>query len=78
MSKKLIYYGGCGYEGLPEKGLYKVTSPEGHKKFVSLSDARNYFDNLEIEKALWLITEKSELIECFNFQDENSTDEMPF
>jgi hypothetical protein len=63
MENELEYYGGNGYLGVPEYGRYKVKAKET-KKFVSLTNARKYYDSLNEEKALWDLSGAPELLEC--------------
>ena len=63
---KLKYCGGQGFEYSNEKGIFEVRAKET-KKFTSLSEARLYYDNLNEEKAIWDLTDMSELLECHTF-----------
>ena len=55
MSNKLEYYGGDGYDGLPENGKYYVSFRGDNHYFSSLKKARLFYDNINEGKALWSI-----------------------
>jgi hypothetical protein len=63
MNEKLEYYGGDGYGAVKEEGVFEVKATET-KTFTSLSKAREYYDSLIDDKALWDITSLPELLEA--------------
>ncbi|HIA37043.1 MAG TPA: hypothetical protein EYN89_10045 [Flavobacteriales bacterium] len=63
MKKKLKYYGGKGYEYSNENGNFEVKANEV-KKFTRLSKAKEHYDNLNEEKAIWDTTTMPELLSC--------------
>ena len=65
--KKLVYYGGEGYDYSNEIGRFEVKANE-NKIFEKLSEAKKYYDSLNEEKALWDITRISELLECHTYE----------
>ena len=66
MSKKLKYYGGQGFEGLSELGKYEVRA-NVDKSFNCLSEAKEYYESLNEEKAIWDVTFMSDLIEAHTY-----------
>lgn len=48
----LQYYGGDGFSGVKEEGIFEVKASQ-NKTFDKLSEARKYYDGLNEEKALW-------------------------
>lgn len=60
---ELEYYGGNGYFGVPERSVFKVKCSKP-KIFYSLTKARDYYDSLNEEKALWHHEPPYELLEC--------------
>ena len=64
--KKLKYYGGQGWAYSKEIGQFEVKAKET-KRFDRLSKAREYYENLNEEKAIWDITTIPELIECHTY-----------
>lgn len=77
---KLEYYGGSGYGGVPEKGTFQVKTglSLANRIFNNLSKAREYYDKLNIEKALWDLTRIPELLECHTEAQTVSSNELPF
>lgn len=81
----LIYYGGQGYDGLPEHGKYTVKYDEGNEEaeltFNKLSKAREFYDSLDTGKAMW-IENPTELIDChistWEMIGTGEDNEMPF
>jgi hypothetical protein len=57
---ELEYYGGDGYDALPEIADYTI-KVENEIHFNTLSEAREYYDSLHKGKALWY---NMELIDC--------------
>jgi len=76
---KLEYYGGNGYCGVPEKGIFRVKTSLSlaNRMFTELSAARKYYDNLNIEKSLWDLTRIPELLECHTEAQAITSDELP-
>jgi hypothetical protein len=62
--KRLKYYGGQGYSYSKEIGKYEVKSNQKTKIFDRLSDARNYYDSLNVGKAIWDVSGMAELLEA--------------
>jgi hypothetical protein len=69
MNKKLRYYGGEGFAFSSEIGKYEVRGKET-RRFIRLSEAREYYDSLNEEKGLWSV-EHSELLECHSYFEPN-------
>lgn len=74
---KLEYYGGEGVESVfNDKGNFEVKFG-GDKNmirvFVSLKEAKRFYDSLNEEKALWDMTRAPELLECHTLADEDTT-----
>jgi hypothetical protein len=65
--KKLISYGGSGYEGVREMGLFEVKHGDTIKTFKILTIAKSYFNSINEPKSLWDITKGAELIDCYTF-----------
>ncbi len=61
---ELKHYGGNGYDGVKEDGVFEVKTDRRGKLFSSLSDARQYYDRLNEGKALWDLTRIPELLEA--------------
>jgi hypothetical protein len=70
MKKKLVYYGGDGYEGVREKGKFEVRyGVSDVKKFTSLLAARNFYAKILDSKALLDVGGFfSEMLECHTLQ----------
>lgn len=66
MSKKLKYYDGQGYSYSKENGKFEVKANQ-NKKFNNLSEAKEYYESLNEEKAIWDVTTIPELIECHTY-----------
>lgn len=64
--KELQHYGGDGFGGLKEYGLYFVHYQEKKKPFNSLSKARAFYDSLNEEKAFWSHNNAPELIDAYS------------
>ena len=64
--KKLKFYGGQGYGYSNEIGKFEVKANET-KQFTNLSKAKEYYESLNEEKAIWDITTIAELLECHTF-----------
>lgn len=81
---ELEYYGGNGYLGVPEKGIFRVATglSLANRMFTELSAARKYYDKLNIEKALWNLTRMPELLECHTVKQESNKhhtkNDLPF
>lgn len=65
--KKLVYYGGQGYDYSNENGLFEVKATI-NKTFITLSEAKEYYDSLNEEKAIWDISFIPELLDCYVFE----------
>lgn len=65
--EQLEYYGGNGYGGVPEVGLFivKTRFRLSYRKFKRLSEARKYFDSINDDKFLWDIRGVPELLEGY-------------
>ena len=68
MNKKLVDYGGQGFRFSKENGKFEVKATSTIKIFTKLSEARNYYDSLNEEKAIWDITGMPELLDCQVFE----------
>ena len=66
MNKKLIYGWGDGFDFSTENGLFEVKAKK-IKQFSKLSQARQYYDSLNEEKAIWDLTRIPELLECHTY-----------
>ena len=64
--KKLKYYGGQGYDYSNEIGKFVVKANET-KQFTNLSKAKEYYESLNEEKAIWDISTIPELLEGHTF-----------
>jgi len=75
--KKLSYYGGMGFDGLPELGRYKVNLSDGtEKNFNNIYEAKFYYNFTEGEKALWL---GDELVDAWYYTESGEQSEsLPF
>jgi len=62
MVKKLISYGGQGYNDSPAVGKFEVRATET-KQFTRLSEAIAYFDSLDEERFIWDLTHIPELLD---------------
>lgn len=63
--KKLKYYGGNGFEGIEDNGDFEVRQGEEIKtRFDSLQKAKEFYESLNCDKAIWDLTHIPELIEC--------------
>lgn len=52
--KELTYYGGQGYDYSEEDGKFKVKYDDIHEKeFSKLSEARMFYESLNVVKAIW-------------------------
>ena len=60
---KLKYYGGNGYDYAKENGIFEVRAKDT-KTFTELLKAREYYDSLNEDKAIWDLTNIPELLEC--------------
>lgn len=74
---QLEYYGGNGVESVfNDKGKFEVNFG-GDKKiirvFVSLKEAKRFYDSLNEPKALWDMTRIPELLECHTLAHDTST-----
>ena len=69
MSKKLEYYGGQGYAYSSEIGKFEVRATET-KYFTRLSEAVQYYECLEEDKALWDCSVLSTLLSCHTYETE--------
>ena len=87
--KKTFYYGGKGFEGLPEFGKYEVHynySSNESKHFLNLTEAKEFYDGLGeyVGKAFWDNTGAPELIDAMLYApgEGNSNiqtdDDLPF
>jgi hypothetical protein len=79
MSKKLEYYGGCGFGYCKPTGVFQVKSAAS-KMFTNLVEARNYYNKQEGEKAFWDLT-AMELIDAYFYSNgdvSSDKDELPF
>jgi len=67
--KKLKFYGGQGYGYSNEIGKFEVFEVKANerKQFTNLSKAKEYYESLNEEKAIWDITTIAELLECHTF-----------
>ena len=63
--KKLISVSGQGFGYSSEIGKFEVKYSENDKKkFNSLKKAREFYDSLEEEAAIWDISSFAELLDC--------------
>jgi hypothetical protein len=66
--KKLRNYGGQGFTYSPECGDYRVKfGGDKEIRFIKLSVARKFYDNLHDEKAIWDMNGLPELLDCHTF-----------
>ncbi len=79
--KKLVEYGGNGYNGEQEHWTYEIKYGEGEgksKTIKGLSKAREFYDSLQVEKALWN-PRTMELLEAHIYGDDDiDDDDLPF
>ena len=75
--KPLYYYGGDGWGGIKEIGVFEVKATET-KIFTKMSEARKCYESLHEEKACWDITRGAELIKAHTFSEPSETMELPF
>lgn len=73
---ELEYYGGDGFGGVPEKGIYEVRWGQDDddsklQKFNSLSKAKECFYNINESKSIFCIHPFTELIECWTVKQNN-------
>lgn len=70
--KKLVKYGGDGFGGCKENAMYavKYESKEHDKYFNKLSKAREFYDSLNEEKAIWSIDGMPELLDAMYWEEE--------
>ena len=64
---ELEYYGGDGFYGLNDQGVYEVTTYTCVKQFRRLFDAKKYYDSLNEAKSFWDLRNGhgAELIDCW-------------
>jgi predicted negative regulator of RcsB-dependent stress response len=68
MGKKLKSTSGEGYSYAPEKGVFEVKTDNIQKTFTSLSEARNYYDSINAEKAIWQLKPSIELLDAHSYE----------
>lgn len=52
--KDLTYYGGSGYDSVEEDGQFKVKYEDINEKvFSKLSEAKLFYDSINVPKAIW-------------------------
>jgi len=65
--RKLKLNSGSGYSGVRELGLFEVKYNNAYIRFRILTIARDFYDNLEVEKSIWQIEPTTELLECHSY-----------
>jgi predicted nuclease of restriction endonuclease-like RecB superfamily len=71
--KKLIYYGGNGFESANEIGKFEVKYGDGDdsektKEFTSLTETKEFYKKLRTSKAAWDVERIPELLECHTLE----------
>ena len=66
---KLIFVSGSGYGYAKEDGRYKVQHADRTKYFDKLSKAKTYYQNLNVAKSIWDVTNVPELLESHHFEE---------
>jgi len=67
--KELEYYGGDGWDYYPEVGRYKYeVIASKNRKFKTKTEAQNYYESLNEEKACWY---DMELVECHTYKKDD-------
>jgi len=65
MDKKLKSCGGIGWEHSTEDGIFEVRATGIElQTFKSLTAAKSYYEWLQVEKAVWDLTDSVDLIDC--------------
>ena len=65
MKKKLKYYGGEGFSYAKEVGKFKVSTDKTVSHFNSLSEAKTYYESLNVGKAIWDLTNGADLLDAY-------------
>jgi len=67
--KKLVFSSGQGYSYSNEIGLFEVKNKTVKKQFNKLSEAIEYYNSIEDEKAIWDISTLPELLEAHSWSN---------
>jgi hypothetical protein len=67
MNKKLQFNSGQGYGDSEENGRFIVKHSDKETEFDKLSEAREFYDSINEEKAIWDMTKIPELLECHSY-----------